>query len=210
VVATGGILNITKTGSDTLLYVRTNMCGSDTAHKTFTADSVAHVSITGRTYICQGKTDTLVLSPPGGVLNLSNPNASLLGSGIVQGVSAGQDTIRYSYTNYCGTDSSVYIFDIYSTWKCDSINLVPNISNGESGTINIYPNPGTGLYVVSLNQTGSQISVEVTDLLGRRILYAAYNNMEQFDVDIQNEAGGAYFIRVIADGVTYNGKLIRW
>ena len=150
------------------------------------------------------------LLPAGGSLNLSNGNATLLVGNIVQGVSEGWDTLVYSYTNFCGTTGTTFILGIFSAWECDSINLVPTVTNGKNEGIRIHPNPGTGLYTVTLDEPANQIMVSVKDMLGRTITTAAYQNRNQFELDITNVASGAYLITVIADGVNYNSKLIRW
>ena len=210
VTITDGIAGVSKAGIDTVFYVVSNMCGADTARKVFTADTAVHGTISGKSYVCVGKTDTLTLTPSGGLLIFANADADLFAGTYAQGVSPGKDTITYSFMNYCGTDTSVYTFDVYSDWKCDSINLVPNVTDKKGGQLHIFPNPGSGLYEVSLDQTGNQISVVITDLLGRTVLTAQHSDIDHFDLDIQSEASGAYFITVVVDGVTYNGKLIRW
>ncbi len=63
-------------------------------------------SITGPTSVCVGNSISMVGSPSGGVWGMSNTRATVSGSGSVTGVTAGGDTVFYSISNSCGTDTN--------------------------------------------------------------------------------------------------------
>ena len=90
-------------GIDTITYTVTNLCGTATASKAVTIDTTAIAdSISGPSAVCVGSSITLTDSSAGGIWSASNTNATVL-SGMVTGVSAGIDTIRYTVINTCGS-----------------------------------------------------------------------------------------------------------
>lgn len=63
-------------------------------------------SITGPTSVCVGNSISMAGSPSGGVWGMSNSRATIGGTGTVTGVTGGLDTVLYSITNSCGTDTN--------------------------------------------------------------------------------------------------------
>ena len=76
-------------------------------------------------------------------------------------------------------------------------------------TINIYPNPGTGLYHINFSSnTNSLKTVEVFSLLGDKIIsFATKNN--SVVIDLSKQPQGIYMLRVNDAENTFTGKLIR-
>ena len=60
-------------------------------------------TISGRDSLCIGSTITLTDPASTGVWSVINTNASVSGTGVLTGVAAGADTVKYSVTNVCGT-----------------------------------------------------------------------------------------------------------
>lgn len=107
-VTTTGIVTGVATGDDSIRYTVTNACGTSVASK-YVAVIAAPTSgtISGSSIVCVGATTTLTASTTGGVWSNVNTAVATVGTtGIVTGVSAGLDTIRYTVTNTCGTASS--------------------------------------------------------------------------------------------------------
>jgi hypothetical protein len=100
----GGIVTGATAGIDTIIYSVTNGCGTATAGKTVTVNPLPDAgNITGPSSVCVGRSISLTDGVTGGVWSSSNATATVAG-GIVTGTSGGTDTIRYAYTNVCGTD----------------------------------------------------------------------------------------------------------
>jgi hypothetical protein len=78
---------------------------SDTGLVTLTITPLPVVSVTGATTLCAGgATTTLTGSPAGGTwTSVYTSMATVTSSGMVTGVSAGTDTIKYAVSNSCGT-----------------------------------------------------------------------------------------------------------
>lgn len=65
-------------------------------------------TITGATSVCVAGTTTLLATVPGGFWGITTGKAMINTVGIVTGISAGADTIKYNVTNVCGTDVVMY------------------------------------------------------------------------------------------------------
>lgn len=92
-------------GTDTLTYIITNYCGSDTAYHLIRVDTSAPRAhtITGLTSLCVGDSITLSDSAMGGNWrSLASSIARINSAGVVRGVARGNATIVYSISNSCG------------------------------------------------------------------------------------------------------------
>ncbi len=100
----GGVVTGVLVGIDTILYVVTNTCGSDTARAVDTVSNIPSAGIiTGPSNVCPGATITLSDVYPAGTWGVTNGNASIAGTGIVTGITAGVDTVKYTVVHSCGT-----------------------------------------------------------------------------------------------------------
>lgn len=112
-VSSGGILRSLAIGIDTVQYIATNSCGSDTAFAYITVNPLPLAgSITGTDNTCIGGTISLSASgTTGGAWSSSAPSiATVTSTGTVSAVAAGTTTIKYRVTNSCGSDSATFIF----------------------------------------------------------------------------------------------------
>ena len=99
-----GVVTPVSAGTDTITYTVTNTCGTASTTKIITIGASAGAgSITGASSVCSGTPITLTDAAPGGSWSASNGNATVSGTGVVNGVAAGVDTISYSVTGSCGT-----------------------------------------------------------------------------------------------------------
>jgi len=117
-VATIGSLTGTVTGvssgSTIISYTVTNSCGTTaTATTTVTINPLPNAGlITGLSMICVSNSISLTDTVTGGLWSASNSNAFVSSFGVVLGVSGGVDTIKYSITNTCGTNSVTKVVTI--------------------------------------------------------------------------------------------------
>ncbi len=104
-VTTTGIVIPVSVGVDTIKYTASNSCGVSVATKVINVNPLPRVSaISGPTIVCEGATITLSDSVSGGVWTSSTTSvATIASTGVVTGRVAGVDTIKYTYTNSCGT-----------------------------------------------------------------------------------------------------------
>jgi len=108
----GGVLTGAAAGVDTINYTVTNTCGTAVAVWTDTVNANPNAgAISGSNTVCAGANLTLSDAATGGAWSSSNAHATVAG-GVVTGVSAGADTIRYTVTNSCGTASAIKIITV--------------------------------------------------------------------------------------------------
>ena len=123
-ISAGVITGVTG-GLDTAIYIVTTICGTDTTTKSVSVLTLpATGTITGPDTVCVGATIVLDSSVTGGAWLRSNTKASVVNR-VVTGVTQGRDTIFYSLTNYCGSDSVAKSFYVNTV-------LFPGIISGTS------------------------------------------------------------------------------
>ena len=95
-VGTTGIVHGVAAGTAIISYSVTNSCGTASATKTVTVNSLA--AITGSFAVCAGSTVTLSDATSGGSWTSSNTSVATIasGTGVVTGISAGTTIISYT------------------------------------------------------------------------------------------------------------------
>ena len=89
-------------GIDTVKYTTTNSCGTATAIKKITVIAISPVdSIQGPTSVCTGNSISLTNAVDSGTWSKTNAHATVSLTGVVTGVSAGIDTIKYTAKGTC-------------------------------------------------------------------------------------------------------------
>lgn len=143
----------------------------------------------------------------------------------------GQYTICVTVYASCGDSSTVCQNDSLYRMNQNSVpNSVVSVTvlneNGNGNTtsiknstkqtdqISIYPNPGTGLFALQLNDLSSSITaaeINITSILGE-LVYNSHerviNNSMSKEIDLRTISNGTYFMRIIAGDKTYSVKLI--
>jgi hypothetical protein len=102
-ISSTGVVSGVSTGSATIYYTVANSCGT-MIDSVLVAVQVAPVAgtISGPSGVCQGAAITLTDAAPGGVWSVTNTRATVA-AGVVTGVTAGIDTVKYTVTNACGS-----------------------------------------------------------------------------------------------------------
>ena len=105
-VAAGTVTPVTP-GTDTIVYTITNVCGTIATSKVITINALPNAgAIAGASSVCVFASIALADAAGGGVWSVSNARATVA-SGIVTGVSAGIDTVKYTVTNSCGVATAI-------------------------------------------------------------------------------------------------------
>ena len=103
-VSVAGLLTGVTGGTDTINYTVTSGCGSVVATHVVTVNPIpVSGSITGPTLLCAGNSATYTDPASGGVWSVTNANATISGVGLLNAISAGNDTVQYTVSNSCGT-----------------------------------------------------------------------------------------------------------
>lgn len=104
-VTAGGVVTGIAAGTSTISYTVANGCGTVFATHPLTVNPRPDAgTVSGPASVCEGNTILLSSTAPGGVWSATNTTASVTPAGIVTGLAGGIDTIRYTFTNTCGTD----------------------------------------------------------------------------------------------------------
>lgn len=111
-VSSSGTVVGLATGTETIIYTTTNMCGSATATKRILVNDVPVVpGIGGATSVCAGAHITLTDATTGGTWH-STGRAATAAGGVITGVTADTVTITYTVTNSCGTTAVATIVTV--------------------------------------------------------------------------------------------------
>jgi uncharacterized protein YjdB len=107
-----GIVTGVTNGTAMISYIVTNSCG--TGHATFVVNvGVASVpAISGAANVVTGASIALTDATPGGTWTANNGNATVTGSGVVTGLTAGSVIISYSIATSCGSATAVKVITI--------------------------------------------------------------------------------------------------
>ena len=108
-ISGAGLVSGVAAGNDTMFYIVTNGCGIDTAWKPIAVLPVGAGVITGASAVCAGSAIALSDTTRTGTWSWTsfNGNATVNGSGVVTGLTAGTDSIIYSLTTVCGTSYAI-------------------------------------------------------------------------------------------------------
>ena len=116
----------------------------------------------------------------------------------------GTYTVSYQVQNVCGTDNVQASFTI----SCLVGTTAPN------GTqVLLYPNPTRSMAALELNlPSASEADVQLMDLHGRMIeqIHGHYNaGSNKLQLDLSTLSGGVYVVQVVADGLHWQGKIVK-
>ncbi len=163
-------------------------------------------AITGDTSVCIADTIQLSCATAGGTWSSTNNNAIVLASGKVSGLTAGTDTIKYTFTNDCGTDSVSYVITILTTQECENLGI--NNSTASTTGISLYPNPTSTkeLFVRVSYVHNEEAEVIINNVLGSRVseLHIPTNTATQIKLD----NSGIYFVQVKLGNTWYRQKVV--
>jgi trimeric autotransporter adhesin len=165
----GGAVTGVAAGSDTVKYGVTNICGTVYATKVIAVNATPNAgTITGASNVCQGTTITLSDAISGGTWTSSNAAASISGTGVVTGIHAGTDTIRYMLGGACAVFGAATKVVVVNTLpSAFSVNGGGNFCLGSGGVSIELSGSEAGAYYQLYNGTvpvGGHVSGTGTDL----------------------------------------------
>ena len=166
---TGASISVTPINTTTYTVFGTDSLGcSDTAKITVVVNALPKIgSITGSNFVCIGQTVTLNDTTLGGIWKSLIPGiATINSSGIVKGIKAGIDTIRFIATNKAGCTDSLSIpftvngLPVISPISGDSILCVgktTTLTNSTIGGVWLSTNPA----IASISNGGSVKGISI-------------------------------------------------
>jgi hypothetical protein len=104
-VSASGVVTGVAAGTATISYTVTESCGSASATRVVTVNTVPSVgAITGADSVGESSSITLNSTVSGGIWTTSNSAIATINSGgVITGISLGTTTVSYAVSNTCGT-----------------------------------------------------------------------------------------------------------
>jgi hypothetical protein len=102
----------------------------------------------------------------------------------------------------CDTASALCMFRINVTSKVSTSKL-------DEQRIKIFPNPTSGLVNLSFGSTVQKADIEIYSLHGALLFSKTVQNTTSTTIDLTDKSAGIYFTKVIADGVSYEEKIVK-
>lgn len=189
----GGVVTGVATGNATISYTITNSCGTATATVNVTVGTTLSVApVSGADSVCPGSTVTLSDATGGGAWSSRFPSiATVSGTGVVTGLVPGIDTIIYTVTNSCGTDSAELVMLVSSASPCSTTFV--NSTTSATTELKVFPNPNAGAFTVNLlSGIDEDVKIVITNMVGEKVkeLVTTTNRA----TDIQIATPGVYLI----------------
>ncbi len=197
-ITAGGILTGVNTGTDTVKYTVSNICGIATATKLVNINTVPNSgTINGLSIGCAGNTIALSDAAGGGVWTSSNASlASVASSGVVTLFAAGTVTISYTITNICSATSATHPITIKSVSDCSGGGgtAVYPVTTNDADELKVYPNPNNGSFNMNLiSGINEPVEVTITNVIGEKISQFTTTTNMVTNI-ILNKAAGIYIL----------------
>jgi len=97
-------------------------------------------------------------------------------------------------------------------WEEKSTNINHAVANGFTTPAEldacIYPNPNTGRFTITLNETKAGTSVRVYTIRGVKVLQLPIQNMNVMDVELPNPKAGIYFVQITIQNQVCTKKIL--
>jgi hypothetical protein len=184
----GGSSAVTPTVNTSYTVIGTSAAGcvsSNAATSSVTVNALPTVlATTSNTLICAGQTATLTA---GGATSYTwNTNATTTVISVSPNVTTTY-TVNGTGANGCSNTSTL-------TQNVSLCTGIASLTNSEA-SINVYPNPSNGLFVIELTTASKVI---LTNALGQ-VVFAETFDAGKHDINIFSEATGIYFVKVMAN-----------
>lgn len=179
----------------------TTLC-SAILHDTVIITALASPSpINGGASVCIGDTIMLSDDSTSGVWTSNYTTIASVGSvsGIVTGIAAGSDTIKYTYpSNGC------YVYSVISTTTCASTGITKPNHNSQ---IIIYPNP-TANEIIVYCQNNDYNSITISNSIGQDLIHLPLDSGKN-NISINHLQSGLYYIILKGEGGTAIRKILK-
>ncbi len=173
----------------------TPACASNTNFANFTSLNTS--------YNVNDPAVTLTATPPGGVFFGNGVSGNQFSPG-----SAGVGTHSIVYTVVDGNGC------VHSEGLCTTVDFNVGIGGTEIAStegLDVYPNPSTGRFTLSLEDVTGVVRYSVYDAQGKEIAFDAFvaNGITQETIDLTDFAEGVYTLQLNTTKGSFTGKLVK-
>ncbi len=174
-VGTDNIITGINAGMDTVYYLMTNICGTDTARSYLTINPLPVAgTISGPNTVCAGSTILLANSAPGGTWGTGGVYDSVSG-GVVYGISAGTDSVWYLVSNSCGSASAHMLITVNPLPDAGAISGPNTVCTG--ATITLTETVSTGSWSITNGNATIASNIVTGSTAGIDTVYYTVNNI---------------------------------
>lgn len=156
--------------------------------------------------ICPSDSFQFQCSPSGGSWsNYHSALASISATGMLTAISTGRDTVKYIFTDDCGSDSVIFAINIRSAASCG---LSVTSETTDECNLKIFPNPTTGRF--SLTFTGNVaelVNISIYNIIGEKIKEIYLPPSTITDVDL-NQPPGLYIVIANSETIHLTSKIL--
>ncbi len=208
-ISGGGVVTGVSSGSVFMSYSVTNTCGTSTANYFLLVLPLPSAgTITGIDSLCPNSTTALADVITGGTwVSTNSAIASVSATGVVTGMTPGTATIFYVVSNACGNDTATKTFSVRTLAAC--ADGLPPI-NTSVASVEIYPNPNDGNFVIGLPAGAGAADVTLIDVNGKIQVHFSVetSGVMKVPVDANRLSPGIYFLKVEMNHEAYGSKVI--
>ena len=205
-VSASGIVSAVSIGTAVISYTATNACGAGAATYTVTVSQIPAVgAISGHSSLCIDSAITLTDTAAGGVWSAAGGAVSVGVTGVVTGLAAGIDTVRYTLANACGMATA---YQLITVVNCDSGAGVAPVAYA-ADYVRVSPNPNKGSFVLDgylAGMANGYVQMDMVDILGRCVYHdiVAVENgvISKRVITGDGIPAGIYIIKLKGDGVS--------
>lgn len=151
------------------------------------------------------------------IFPVSNPSGAGMCDGVIHGTASG-GTPAYSYmwvscpsmsstgitsaspdSGFCAGMYAMVVVDANGcadTSTCVTLSVPTGLSNMQTESIDIYPNPTSGILKI---RSAGPVRMVLTDLFGERVLDKALNGESVVDLNVAGIRNGIYFVTLLSD-----------
>ncbi len=119
--------------------------------------------------------------------------------------SASNPNVKIMFESVRVVGNNLFIDDI----KMEAFVGIENPAIKENSTINIFPNPGRGIFTMSIENPDENCNIEIYNAQGQLVRQISANaSKSELLIDLSNQSKGIYFVRITGKSVSEMKKLI--
>jgi len=111
----------------------------------------------------------------------------------------------YISDTYCANPTPLVIAKDSESTLPEVITEIPE----EHSLFRVYPNPTLGTFILDVYNFESELTVEIYNMVGARILSKEVSGFSKYTFDLSNQQNGIYIIRVLKDNKTAVERIIK-
>jgi len=138
-IGVSGTVTGVMSGTDSVKYTVTSISGCSATISSLVTITTGILpddgTIVGSANVCPYSSITLTDASGGGIWSITNPKATISGTGIVTGTIPGLDTVLYAVTNGCGTLTATRVITVKAFPDPGTITGLDSVCKGESITL---------------------------------------------------------------------------